>query len=145
METTTPDLDSPTDVSDAIELEADDEAATYYPDLTAFVDDYLAIIYDLPLGNTKRAWCPQWWKHAGAYARLNALWLAWESMRSQDGPTGMAAWFVNYADPIMATVFDPEGPFKGCSPTHGHRRDGHNDDGKLPTDMPDPSPLEPRD
>lgn len=53
------------------------------------------------------------------YARLDALWRAWEHLRL-DPATGMAVWFRDHADHAMAVLLDPDGPFKGCSPTNGH-------------------------
>ena len=60
-----------------------------------------------------RVWCPQWWRHAEAVARLEALWRAWEHLR-QDAATGLSVWFRDHADHHMTILLDADGPFKGC-------------------------------
>ena len=50
-----------------------------YPRLDLYVEDFLAVIYERPLPNGRRTWCPQWWKHDEAVYRLQALWLSWEA------------------------------------------------------------------
>lgn len=110
--------------------------ALLYPRLDLYVEDFLVIIYERSLPNGRRTWCPQWWKHDEAVYRLQALWLSWEYMRVNDGANGPATWLVNYADPIMAVLFDVEGPFKGCSVEHGHREERPHDDAKLPCTPP---------
>ncbi len=112
--------------------------APQYATLDRFVEDFLAVVYDRPTEQSPvSTWCPQWWRHDGAVARFTALHLAWEHMRVADGPTAMAAWLVNYADPIMAVVFDTaNGPFKGCSCEGGHNERRPHDDGRLPCEPP---------
>jgi len=67
-------------------------------------------------------WCPRWWAHAEAVGRLEALWRAWEHHR-QLPAMGMATWWKDYADPTMAALFSPTGPFAACTPTRHHDRD----------------------
>ncbi len=67
-------------------------------------------------------WCPRWWAHTEAVARLEALWRAWEHHR-QLPAVGMAVWWKDYADPTMAALFNPAGPFAACTPTRHHDRD----------------------
>lgn len=128
------------ELEDEAEEEDDlDEAeppALLYPRLDLYVEDFLAVIYERSLPNGRRTWCPQWWKHDEAVYRLQALWLSWEYMRVNDGANGPATWLVNYADPIMAVLFDVEGPFKGCSVEHGHREERPHDEARLPCDPP---------
>jgi hypothetical protein len=62
-------------------------------------------------------WCPQWWQHAEAVARLEALWRSWESMRL-DGTTGMSVWWRDHCDPHLAA--QDRSPFKQCSEDKGH-------------------------
>jgi hypothetical protein len=132
------------DYDDEVEDEHAEAPALLYPDLNAFVTDLIACIYERPLPNGRRTWCPQWWKHDEAVYRLQALWTAWEYMRVNDGPTAAATWLVNYADPIMNALFDAEGVFKGCSVEKGHRDDRPHEDGKLPCDPPPEGLLDPR-
>ncbi|WP_422390405.1 DUF4913 domain-containing protein [Arthrobacter sp. N1] len=47
--------------------------------------------------------------------RLNALWRAWEALRT-DETTGLANWWNSYADPSRAFLFYGTEPFQGCTP-----------------------------
>jgi hypothetical protein len=91
----------------------------YYPDVAAFVTEQLVPMYRRPLGGQHVTWCPEWWKHAEAIARLEALWRAWEHLRL-DPATGMSVWFRDHADHHMAVLLSADGPFKGCKPKEGH-------------------------
>lgn len=90
-----------------------------YPHLEAFVVEQLAPTYRRELEGPGRTWCPEWWRHAEAITRLEALWRAWEQLRL-DPATGISVWFRDHADHHMAVLLDPDGPFKGCSPERGH-------------------------
>ncbi|MFD3431274.1 DUF4913 domain-containing protein [Nocardia fluminea] len=92
--------------------------------LDAFVEKYVAHTYRREVTargseNTLR-WCPCWWDHGEATARLDALWMAFEALRQGEGAE-MNTWWVQHADPQMAVIFDPEGPFKYCSVAEGHK------------------------
>ena len=91
----------------------------YYPDVVAFVTLQLVPMYRRPLGGQGVTWCPEWWRHAEAIARLEALWRAWEHLRL-DPATGMSVWFRDHADHHMAVLLSADGPFKGCKPKEGH-------------------------
>jgi hypothetical protein len=89
--------------------------------LDAFVRDFLAVVYARQVTDQhSRAWCPQWWQHSEAFVRLDALWHAYEYMR-RDERTGLDVWWIHHADPHMARLFDPQGPFKYCSVRGGHK------------------------
>ncbi|MDO5722472.1 MAG: DUF4913 domain-containing protein [Actinomycetaceae bacterium] len=103
-----------------------------YASVVEFTEQYLAAVYDRPTHPQRRAWCAQWWAHGELFARFTALWTAWESLRLHGGPEGMAKWFVSYADPIMAVVFDPNGPLALCT-AEEHRESKHAPDYRLPT------------
>lgn len=93
----------------------------YFPDLMTFVKDYLSPMYRRALSGTATTWCPEWWKHSEAIARLEALWRAWEFLRL-DPHTGMSVWFRDHADHHMGVLLSSDGPFKGCKPeSHGER------------------------
>jgi len=78
-------------------------------------------MYRRPLGGQGVTWCPEWWRHAEAIARLEALWRAWEHLRL-DPATGMSVWFRDHADHHMGVLLSADGPFKGCKPDkHGER------------------------
>lgn len=96
----------------------------HHAHLDLFVEKYVAHTYRREVSRKgtegKIRWCPQWWDHAEAVGRLDALWMAWEQMRLGEG-SEMAAWWTQFADPLMAALFDPEGVFKYCSVADGHR------------------------
>lgn len=121
-----------------------DTPGLYYPTLDVFVRDFLVRIYERALPKGRMTWCPQWWKHDEAVYRLQALWLAWEHMRVNDGPVAAAQWLVNYADPIMAVLLDNDGPFKGYSVEGGHRDLRPHPDGELPCEPASPDIIQPR-
>ncbi|WP_067475283.1 DUF4913 domain-containing protein [Nocardia amamiensis] len=92
-----------------------------YANVVDFVENYLGGLYRRQVTDlSDTVWCPEWWQHAEAIARLDALWRAWEHYR-QDGATGLSVWFLDHADPHMAKLFDPKGPFKYCSVRNGHK------------------------
>ncbi|MRH90544.1 DUF4913 domain-containing protein [Nocardia sp. SYP-A9097] len=91
-----------------------------YASVVEFVENYLSLVYRRDVTDSRRrVWCPEWWKHAEAMARLDGIWRAWEYLR-RDGHTGLSVWFLDHADPQMRQLFDSEGPFKFCSPVNGH-------------------------
>lgn len=109
-------LDAPAAASDD-----DEPSEPYFPDLMTFVRDYLSPMYRRALSGSATTWCPEWWKHSEAIARLEALWRAWEFLRL-DPHTGMSVWFRDHADHHMGVLLSSEGPFKGCKPeSHGER------------------------
>lgn len=118
------DLDEGYDEDD-LDDEPDDVASlpaaptTYYPSVDVFVSAWLTQTYRRHLSNRARIWCPQWWRHGEAIARLEALWRAWEDLRRDPG-TGMSVWFRDHADVHMRVLMDPEGPFRGCRVDEGH-------------------------
>ncbi|GAA3843777.1 DUF4913 domain-containing protein [Sphaerisporangium flaviroseum] len=79
-------------------------------------------------------WCPRWWKHPTALARLHALWLAWQERTDPEagGFTGPADWHRDYLDSTLAVLRAPDGPFSGCSTDP--RGGGHRDERPAPTD-----------
>ncbi|RJK92543.1 DUF4913 domain-containing protein [Vallicoccus soli] len=97
-----------------------EEPQLYYPTLDVFVRELLAPTYRRVIDGRHRSWCPQWWRHGEAIARLEALWRAWEHLR-HDPAIGASSWFRDHADPHMAVLFDPDaGPFKYCTSEQGH-------------------------
>lgn len=92
-----------------------------FPTVAAFVEEYLGQIYQRQVSDSSEtAWCDQWWRHAEAASRINALWLAWEQLH-RDERGGLNYWLVQHADPHMKKLFDPRGPFKYCGVRTGHR------------------------
>jgi len=86
----------------------------YYPTLEMFVGDYLLETYRRAVSSTGSAWCPEWWRHAEAIVRLEALWRSWEHLRL-DPATGISVWLRDHADHHMAVLLSSDGPLKGCT------------------------------
>lgn len=97
----------------------------HFPSLDRFVEDYLAVIYrrDITMAGTR--WCPEWWKHGEAIARLEAMWRAWELLRLDPGEGG-SNWWLMHADPHMRVLLSDLGPFKNC------RGGNHSEERSLP-------------
>jgi Domain of unknown function (DUF4913) len=91
-----------------------------YERLLDFVRDELAPLYQRSFEGRTRVWCPQWWRHPEAVARLAAVWQAWEHLR-RDPTVGLSVWLRDHADYHVGVLLDPDGPFKGCSPDRGHQ------------------------
>ncbi|WP_239004173.1 DUF4913 domain-containing protein [Nocardia panacis] len=92
-----------------------------YASVVEFVENYLSMVYRRQVTDlSDTVWCPEWFQHAEAVARLDSLWRAWEHYRL-DGKTGLSVWFLDHADPHMTRLFDPKGPFKYCSVRNGHK------------------------
>ena len=100
----------------------EEEIDPYFSSLDEFVSEYLAPNYNRAT-SAGASWCPQWWMHDGAIMRFTALWHSWEEMRINGGASG---------------------PFKGCSPTRGHRQHEINEDDQLPVVPPEEGLFEPR-
>ncbi|MHA7177918.1 DUF4913 domain-containing protein [Arthrobacter sp. Sr24] len=93
----------------------------FYANVAEFVSQKLAPTYRRPINpGGGVTWCPQWWKHAEAISRLEALWRAWEFLRLE-GATGMSVWWRDHADHHMSVLLSGDGPFKSCSPDDGHK------------------------
>ncbi|MGW4719724.1 DUF4913 domain-containing protein [Nocardia sp. NPDC004260] len=94
-----------------------------YPTVQAFVEQWVSEVYRREVSErnieNKRRWCPQWWRHGEAKARLEALWHAFEALRQGETVEQSLFWLV-HVDPHMTRLLDPEGPFKYCSPNKGH-------------------------
>lgn len=97
-----------------------DPPGLYYVTVEEWVSEWLFPVYRRSVLGHERVWCPEWWKHGEAIARLEALWRAWESLR-QDPATGLSVWFRDHADHHMTILLDADGPFKGCDGRHSDR------------------------
>ncbi|WP_067475139.1 DUF4913 domain-containing protein [Nocardia amamiensis] len=92
-----------------------------HPSLGDFVHGFLVYAYARQVTDThERVWCPQWWRHPEALHRLHVLWRTYEELRTT-GQLGVSAWWCDHADLHMPKLFDPDGPFKFCSPRTGHK------------------------
>jgi len=55
-------------------------------------------------------WAARWWRYDEAVQRLEVPWRAREHLR-QHPALGMGIWWRDRADPHMAALLDPNGPF----------------------------------
>ena len=88
-----------------------------YKALAEFVNEEFSPRYTRRRLGGRWRWCPQWWEHAEAVSRLDALHRAWEAMHD-DGPTGMGDWYRNHLDHQLPILMGPDGPFRGCGDQH---------------------------
>lgn len=88
----------------------DDGPKLEYPNVGAWVDDWLLPRFRRELGGSKRRWDPQWWRYEESGGVLEALWQAWEHLRLQPG-TGIAVFYRDYFYPLMDQLTAPDGPF----------------------------------
>jgi hypothetical protein len=105
--------------------EADQDAAGGDPQLCfasvyEFVREFLASAYarwnrESPEQKGGARWCEYWWRHPEASSRLDGLWRAYEQLRRDPGP-GLSIWWRDHADPCMAQLMSPTGPFQHCIP-----------------------------
>lgn len=58
-------------------------------------------------------WCETWWEHAEAITRFEAMWEAFEVMRTQPAPS-YSTWIRDHFDVHMRSLTDPEGVFHLC-------------------------------
>lgn len=80
--------------------------------LPEFVQGFLVPVYRRA---GRQAWCVQWWEHAEAIVRLEAMWDAFEAMRLDPG-TGASAWLRDHFDYHMGMLTNPDtSPFAKCS------------------------------
>lgn len=92
--------------------------APQFASCEGWVNGWLLPVWTRSLGGNDVTWCPQWWRHPEAVARLTALWLSWEQLRMEPG-TGMSAWWRDHADHHLPVLLAERNVFKGCSPA-GH-------------------------
>ncbi|MBV7708203.1 DUF4913 domain-containing protein [Nocardia nova] len=103
---------------------AEAEPELKYPDVETFVEKYVAHVFrrEVSMQGTenKIRWCRDWYLHGEVHARFEALWMAFEALRQGPGPEQSSFW-LNHFSPMMREIFDPEGPFKYCTVSGGHR------------------------
>jgi hypothetical protein len=82
--------------------------------LAVWVSDLLLPVYGREV-TSSQPWCPRWWEHLEAVARLHALWLAWQELTDPAaGASGPAVWHRDHLGPVLAELRSPTGPFAGC-------------------------------
>jgi len=96
------------------ELQKEKSPDLFYGNAEEFVSDRLVHLFARS-SESGLVWCPQWWRHAEALSRLDAIWRAWENLRL-DPATGISNWWLHHADPHMRVLMDPvAGPFARCT------------------------------
>lgn len=133
---------------DAGEEPADDEDTWQYPpfillldsperdeELRALIEWVEGVLVPVYLGepSPEARWCPRWFEHLPAVARLHALWLAWQELTDPTscGHTGPSVWHRDHLDPCMQQLRGPRGPFAGC--TKGEHQIDHRMPGTVPS------------
>ncbi|MGO0605546.1 DUF4913 domain-containing protein [Brevibacterium linens] len=127
-------LDSDT----ATDEEESTEPETVYANVGEWVTEWLLPTYSRPLDDVARfRWDPQWWRYPEVVMRLEPLWISWEKMRLEGGPS-MVVFYRDYLDPMMRVILDPDGPFHTYNP-HKDKPDATRENLPLPlphTEMP---------
>jgi hypothetical protein len=102
------------DLGSDVEPDGDDEmATTLFPDFQTWVGEWLTAIIHRPF-KSGATWCPEWWRHREAVARLDALWRAWEAAVVEGGG-GLSYWWTMHFDSHFAVLSDAaNGPFAAC-------------------------------
>lgn len=120
-------------------LAANDPAGRglWYANAHDFVVGYLTPNYIRTLEKEQR-WCQEWWRHAEAVARLDALWRSFEAHRVSDNASSMAVWWRDFADPTMAALTQQKGVFEMCNGRTGEHvaREESEKDGIFITKTP---------
>jgi len=115
-----------------------DPPGLYYLTVEEWVSEWLFPVYRRAVLGHERVWCPQWWRHAEAVARLESLWRASRRLGAGAPRPACPSGFATHADHHMTVLLDADGPFKGC--------DGHHSDRpleQLPHDPPPDGMFEP--
>ncbi|MFK0042355.1 DUF4913 domain-containing protein [Paenarthrobacter sp. NPDC090517] len=101
--------------------EEEPEPELVFGSTAQWVEEYLVPMYrrEITVNGNHTTWCPEWWRHAEAIIRFEALWRAWEHLRL-DGKTGMSVFMKDHLDHHLPILLDGKGPFDGCSLTGGH-------------------------
>lgn len=106
------DDNTPATAGGGAKSEAAEEAQLFYRSVDEFVSEFLIYAYRRRINGRDRVWSAEWWRHEEAIMRLEALWRAWEHLRL-DPALGMSVWWRDHADPHMAALMSPDGPFAG--------------------------------
>ncbi len=94
------------------ELTEDEAPITFFGSSDEFFRRFLRYSYRRVIaeaGKGEFVWRADWWRNEEASCRLEAMWRSWEAARLD--PTGMSAWWISVADPNMAQLMSPNGPF----------------------------------
>ncbi|MGW1807155.1 DUF4913 domain-containing protein [Streptomyces sp. NPDC002078] len=101
-----------------------------YADLESWLRRHLAQVIRRRFGGSL-TWCSQWYRHAEAVSRLNAMWQEWEKAVVEGT---MSGWWLYHCDPHLNILMSKDhGPFMACKP------DEHRQLEPLPLADSDPS------
>lgn len=100
--------------ADADEATGEIEAhpATFFASSDEFFRRFLRYSYRRTIGLPGKGefvWRGDWWRVEEASCRIEAMWRSWEAARLD--PTGMSGWWLSVADPHVAQLMAPTGPF----------------------------------
>lgn len=70
--------------------------------------------------DAKIKWCPTWWEHPEAIARLKALWASHVVLEYEEDAAATSNWWLHHWDAHRAILFHDKGPFRNCDVEHGH-------------------------
>jgi hypothetical protein len=113
--TTTPDRPTPARSAPGGAGSGRAEAAPkpVYSDLETWMRKHLAQIIRRRFGGSL-TWCSQWYRHAEAVSRLNAMWQEWEKAVVEGT---MSNWWLYHCDPHLNVLMSKDnGPFMACKP-----------------------------
>ncbi|MGY1527996.1 DUF4913 domain-containing protein [Streptomyces sp. MN3] len=111
------------------------ESPEYDDELRALIEWVEGVLVPGYLGepSADARWCPFWFEHPVAVARLHACWLAWQELTDPAtcGYTGPSVWHRDHLDPALRELRAPTGPFQGC--TKGEHQINHRLPGQVPS------------
>ncbi|MEU8030694.1 DUF4913 domain-containing protein [Streptomyces sp. NPDC049099] len=97
---------------------AHDSPKPVYGDLESWLRKHLSQVIRRRFGGSL-TWCSQWYRHAEAVSRLNAMWQEWEKAVVEDT---MSTWWLYHCDPHLNMLMSKDsGPFMACKPDE-HRQ-----------------------
>lgn len=82
------------------------ETETFYPNLPAFVECFLAHVFPFHQSASSHIqWVPDWWRHPALVLPLDAIWRSYETARRSPGQ--MMIWYIQ-ASSMLDRVFDKD-------------------------------------
>ena len=109
--------DSLPDLDDLLATAAGDDALKFQS-LPEFVAKFVLPNWRHTLRDQETRWCAKWWEHSEAILHLEALWEAFESLRTQPG-VGASTFLLGYFNAHMTYLTGASGPLRNCSAEPG--------------------------
>jgi len=94
-------------------------ASPWQVSFAEWVQEHFATV-EFFTADPKIKWCPTWWEHPEAVARLKALWAAYLGLAEEEDPSAVSSWWLHHWDAHRAILFHDAGPFRNCSADRGH-------------------------